>query len=368
MPLDRRILYHFDWQIVVLTMILALTGMLAVISAAHHGPHHHGLPPLVLRQLVWIGVGAVVMTLAALFDYRALSSYSYVIYLATLVVLGLVLLTGHSTGGARRWLNLGVIELEPSELVKLALIIVSAQLLKERPQPGGLRLRHLVAPAMFLAVPTLMIAKEPDLGSALLLVLVFGTLVFAAGLNLRTLGAILLAVALAAPVAWHYLKPYQRERIVSFIDPQADPLGAGYHIIQSEIAVGSGGPWGKGFLQGTQGRLNFLPEQTTDFIFAVFAEEFGFAGSLALLAVYALLIWHGLWIARQTRDRFGALLALGVVATVFWQVTINIGMAAGILPVVGITLPLVSYGGSSLIVMMAELGLLISVNVRRFLF
>ncbi len=368
MPLDRRILYHFDWQIAVLTLVLALIGLLAVISASYGGPRHHGLPPLVVRQLIWIGVGAVVMVFAALFDYRALSRYAYVIYLGSLTILGLVLLAGHSTGGARRWLNLGVIQLEPSELVKLALIIVVAQLLKERPLAGGLRLRHLAAPTACLAIPMLMIIKEPDLGSALLLVLVFATLVFAAGLNLRTLGAILLAVALAAPVAWHYLKPYQRERIVSFIDPQADPLGAGYHIIQSEIAVGSGGPWGKGFLQGTQGRLNFLPEQTTDFIFSVFAEEFGFAGSLALLAVYALLISHGLWIARQTRDRFGAILALGVVATVFWQVTINIGMAAGILPVVGITLPLVSYGGSSLIVMMAELGLLISVNVRRFLF
>jgi rod shape determining protein RodA len=368
MPLDRRILYHFDWQVAVLTLVLATIGLLAVISASHGVPHRHLLSPLATRQLIWIAIGAVAMVSAALFDYRTLSNYAYVIYLLSLAVLGLVLLVGHSTGGARRWLNLGVIALEPSELIKLALIIVLAQLLKERPLAGGLRLRHLIAPSVFLAIPMLMIVKEPDLGSALLLVLVFATLVFAAGLNIRTLAGILLAVALAAPVAWHYLKPYQRQRIVSFIDPQADPLGAGYHIIQSEIAVGSGGPWGKGFLQGTQGRLNFLPEQTTDFIFSVFAEEFGFAGSLALLTVYALLISHGLWIARQTRDRFGSLLALGVVATVFWQVTINIGMASGILPVVGITLPLVSYGGSSLIVMMAELGLLISINVRRFLF
>jgi rod shape determining protein RodA len=368
MPLDRRIVYHFDWQVVVLTLVLATIGLLAVISASHGGPHQRIFSPLAVRQLLWIAMGTVAMVSAAVFDYRALGRYAYVIYVASLVVLGLVLLTGHSTGGARRWLSLGIFALEPSELLKLALIILLAHMLKERPLAGGLRLRNLVAPSICVAIPMLMIMKEPDLGSALLLLLVFATLVFAAGLNLRTMGGILLAVALAAPVAWHYLKPYQRERIVSFINPQADPLGAGYHIIQSEIAVGSGGPWGKGFLQGTQGRLNFLPEQTTDFIFSVFAEEFGFGGSLALLAVYMLLISHGFWIVRQCKDRFGAMLALGVVATVFWQVTINIGMASGILPVVGITLPLVSYGGSSLIVMMAELGLLISVNVRRFLF
>ena len=170
------------------------------------------------------------------------------------------------------------------------------------------------------------------------------------------------------PVAWHVLKPYQKERVLTFLNPQSDPLGAGYHVIQSEIAVGSGGSWGKGFLKGTQARLNFLPEQTTDFIFSVFAEEFGFAGSMLLLGLYAGLVGRGLTIASRARDRFGALLALGLTAMVFWQAAINIGMATGILPVVGIPLPLVSYGGSSLIVLMAAMGLLISINTRRYLF
>ncbi|HTW86476.1 MAG TPA: FtsW/RodA/SpoVE family cell cycle protein, partial [Candidatus Binataceae bacterium] len=167
---------------------------------------------------------------------------------------------------------------------------------------------------------------------------------------------------------WHYLKPYQRERLVSFLDPHSDPLGSGYHIIQSEIAIGAGGELGTGFLKGTQARLNFLPEQTTDFIFAVFAEEFGFAGSLVLLGLYALVIARGIWVARHARERFGALLAVGVTAMIFWQVAINIGMATGMLPVVGIPLPLVSYGGSSLIAMMAAMGVLISINTRRYLF
>ncbi|SRR5579875_125625 len=368
MPIDRRILYHFDWRVFVLTALLGSIGLLAVISASYRASVHNSLHPLVVRQLVWLCAGLVLMLSAAFFDYRSLGSYAYALYCVGLLIQALVLVGGHARGGARRWLNLGFIALEPSELTKLVLIIVLAHFLREKPPTGGLKLRHLIAPTIFTLPPVFLIASEPDLGSALLLMLVFATMVFAAGINTRTLLAIILTAALAAPVAWHYLKPYQRQRIVSFLNPQSDPLGAGYHVIQSEIAVGSGGPWGKGFLKGTQGRLNFLPEQTTDFIFAVFAEEFGFAGSMSLLTIYAILISHGLWIARQARDRFGALLALGIVATIFWQVTINIGMATGILPVVGITLPLVSYGGSSLIVMMLELGLLISVNIRRFIF
>jgi rod shape determining protein RodA len=185
---------------------------------------------------------------------------------------------------------------------------------------------------------------------------------------LRTLGLLALVGVLALPAGWHYLKPYQRQRLVSFINPQSDPLGAGYHVIQSEIAIGSGGPWGKGFLKGTQARLNFLPEQSTDFIFSVFAEEFGFAGSLLLLGIYAGLIARGVWIARHARERFGALLAIGLASVVFWQVVINVAMACGVLPVVGLTLPLVSYGGSSLIAMMAAMGVLVSINTRRYLF
>jgi rod shape determining protein RodA len=216
-----------------------------------------------------------------------------------------------------------------------------------------------------LAVPAALVLKQPDLGTALVLVLISITLMFVSGLNWRTMAMLALASMLAAPVSWHFLKPYQRQRLVSFIDPKADPLGSGYHIIQSEIAIGAGGTYGKGFMKGTQSRLNFLPEETTDFIFAVFAEEFGMVGSLLLLALYASLIARGAWIARHARDRFGALLALGVTGIVFWQVAINIAMTTGMLPVVGIPLPLVSYGGSSVLTMMTAMGLLISINARR---
>jgi rod shape determining protein RodA len=367
MAFDRRVIYHFDWTVFTLAMALGGVGLLSVLSATWGGAHH-GLDPLVVRQLAWIGVGAIMMTAAALFDYRALNAYAYPFYGLTLLLLIAVAVAGQSTGGSRRWINLGVLKLEPSEIAKLAVVLVMVHYLQQEPPRGGWQARHMLLPAILLGVPAVLVLKQPDLGTALILVLITATLVFVGGLNWRTMAIVVLGAVLAAPVAWHYLKPYQRERLVSFINPQSDPLGSGYHIIQSEIAIGSGGAWGKGLFKGTQARLNFLPEQTTDFIFAVYAEQFGFAGSLVILGLYAALIARGAWIARHARDRFGSLLAVGVTGVIFWQVAINVGMASGMLPVVGITLPLVSYGGSSLIAMMAASGVLISINMHRYLF
>ncbi|MGH7933823.1 MAG: rod shape-determining protein RodA [Candidatus Binataceae bacterium] len=365
--IDRRLLYHFDWTVFVLALALAAVGLLSVLSATYNGPHH-ALDPLVIRQLIWIGVGATMMTAAALFDYRALGTYAYPVYVGTIALLGAVMVAGQATGGSRRWLNLGVVKLEPSEIAKLAMVLVMVRYLREEPPRGGWSVRQLLIPAILLAVPVVLVLKQPDLGTALILILITATLIFVGGLNWRTMVVVVLAAMLAAPVAWHYLKPYQRERLVSFLNPQSDPLGSGYHIIQSEIAIGSGGAWGKGFLKGTQARLNFLPEQTTDFIFSVYAEQFGFAGTMLLLGLYMALIARGIWIAKHARDRFGSLLAIGFTGIIFWQVAINVGMASGMLPVVGITLPLVSYGGSSLIAMMMAMGVLISINMRRYLF
>jgi len=365
--LDRRIIYHFDWTVFTLSLGLAGVGLLSVLSATWGGAHH-GLNPLVVRQLLWIGVGTALMTATALFDYRALATYAYPAYGMAVALLAMVAVMGQSTGGSRRWINLGLLKLEPSEVAKLAVVLVMVRYLREEPPRGGWKAHQMIVPALLLAVPAVLVLKQPDLGTALILVLITATLVFTGGLNWRMIAVLMLGGVLAAPVAWHYLKPYQRERLVSFLNPQSDPLGSGYHIIQSEIAIGSGGQWGKGLFKGTQARLNFLPEQTTDFIFAVFAEEFGFAGSLLLLGLYTGLIARGVWIARHARDRFGALLAIGLTGIIFWQVAINIGMASGTLPVVGITLPLVSYGGSSLIAMMAGMGVLISINTRRYLF
>ncbi|MGC1678198.1 MAG: rod shape-determining protein RodA [Candidatus Binataceae bacterium] len=365
--IDRRLVLHFDWTVFWLVIALAAVGLLSVMSASYAGPHKH-LDPLVIRQMIWIAVGVVVLIAAVLFDYRALQTYAYPIYAIALALLIAVQVIGHSTGGSRRWINLGFFHLEPSEFAKLAVVFVMVRYFREEPPKGGWSLRQMIIPALLLGVPVALVLKQPDLGTGLILVLITVTLVFVSGLNWRVMLLLAVAAMGAAPLSWHYLKPYQRQRLVSFINPQADPLGSGYHIIQSEIAIGAGGPTGKGFLKGTQARLNFLPEQSTDFIFAVFAEEFGLSGTLTLLAIYATLILRGGWIARHARDRFGSLLAIGLISIVFWQVAINIGMATGMLPVVGITLPLVSYGGSSLILMMGAMGLLISINTRRFLF
>ena len=367
MALDRRIIYHFDWTLFSLAIALCGVGVLSVVSATWGGKAH-GIDPLVMRQLIWVGVGAALMTTTALIDYRALGTYAYAFYILAVALLIAVSVIGHSTGGSRRWINLGILNLEPSEIAKIAVVLVMVRYLREEPPKGGWGLLHMIIPALLLAVPAALVLKQPDLGTALILVLITGTLIFVGGLNWRMLLVLMLGAVLVAPVGWHFLKPYQRGRLVSFLNPQSDPLGSGYHIIQSEIAIGSGGAWGKGFLKGTQARLNFLPEQTTDFIFAVFAEEFGFFGSIVLLGLYSSLIARGAWIARHSRDRFGTLLAIGFTGIVFWQVAINIGMATGMLPVVGITLPLVSYGGSSLIAMMAAMGVLISINTRRYLF
>jgi len=365
--IDRRIIYHFDWTLFSLAIALCGVGILSVVSATWGG-RHQGIDPLVTRQLIWVGAGAALMTTAALVDYRALGTYAYAFYVLAVAMLIAVAVAGHSTGGSRRWINIGILNLEPSEIAKIAVVLVMVRYLRDEPPKGGWGLLHMIIPAMLLAVPTALVLKQPDLGTALILVLITGTLIFVGGLNWRMLVVLMLGAVLAAPVGWHYLKPYQRGRLVSFLNPQSDPLGSGYHIIQSEIAIGSGGAWGKGFLKGTQARLNFLPEQTTDFIFSVFAEEFGFFGTIVLLGLYSALIARGAWIARHARDRSGTLLAIGFTGIVFWQVAINIGMATGMLPVVGITLPLVSYGGSSLIAMMAAMGVLISINTRRYLF
>lgn len=365
--LDRRIIYHFDWTLFSLALALCSVGILSVVSATWGGKHH-GLDPLVLRQLVWVGIGTSLMAGAALIDYRTLGTYAYAFYALAVGLLIVVAVAGHSTGGSRRWISLGILNLEPSEVAKIAVVLVMVRYLREEPPRGGWSLLHMIIPAALLGVPAVLVLKQPDLGTALILILVTMTLIFVGGLNWRMLVVLMLAAVLVAPAGWHFLKPYQRGRLVSFLNPQSDPLGSGYHIIQSEIAIGSGGAWGKGFLHGTQARLNFLPEQTTDFIFAVFAEEFGFFGSIVLLGLYSALIARGAWIARHARDRLGTLLAVGFTGIVFWQVAINIGMATGMLPVVGITLPLVSYGGSSLIAMMAAMGVLISINTRRYLF
>ena len=364
--IDRRLVAHIDWPLLVCVLLVIACGLLTVLSATH--THDQLLSGLLIRQMVWAGLGLIGLLAALSFDYHWLERYGYFIYAAALVLLVATGLIGSSGGGARRWISIGPISLQTSEFAKLALVIGLARYLHRQVGERTLSLRSLVIPILLLVPPAVLILKQPDLGTVVVLALTAGTVLLVAGLRLRLViivAAILLPVV---PHIWHHLKPYQQRRIATFVDPQADPLGAGYHIIQSKIAIGSGELQGKGYLKGTQNRLNFLPEQHTDFIFAVFAEEWGFIGGCVLMCLYTALLLRCFMVATRARDAFGLLLAFGLTAAIFGQVLVNMGMATGSLPVVGITLPFFSYGGSSLLACMIAIGLLMNISMRRFTF
>jgi rod shape determining protein RodA len=265
--------------------------------------------------------------------------------------------------GAQRWLNLGVVRFQPSEIMKLAVPLACAWYLHERPLPPDLRSIAVVGVAIL--VPTLLIAKQPDLGTALLVAAGGGLVILLAGLQLRYILGLGALLASAAPLAWHFMHDYQRQRVLTFLDPETDPLGAGYHTIQSQIAIGSGGLFGKGYMNGSQAQLEFLPERSTDFIFAVIGEEWGLVGCLVLMTLYMMVIARGLYIATQAQDTFSRLITGSLTLTFAFYALVNSGMVAGLLPVVGVPLPLVSYGGTSLVTLMAGFGILMSVHSRR---
>jgi len=365
--LNRQLIAQIDWFLPALTFALCAFGLATVYSSTYEPAH--GVDPLVVRQLTWFGVGIAGMVAALTIDYRTLERFAYVAYGLAALVLILVLVVGVVGGGARRWLRIGALTVQPSEPMKIVLIIVLARCLSRvRSTHGGLDLTNLAIPLALTAVPAAAILLQPDLGTVGILAVVFTSMAFAAGARLTPFVTVFAAALASGPLLWTYLKPYQQQRIVTFFNPERDPLGAGYHIIQSRIAVGSGQFWGRGFLQGTQNQLDFLPEQHTDFIFSVFAEEWGFVGATLLLLLYLALLLRGFVIARRARDTFGSLLCLGILAMIFWQVALNVGMTTGLLPVVGIPLPFFSYGGSSLASLLVGIGLLMNVHMRRFTF
>jgi rod shape determining protein RodA len=277
-------------------------------------------------------------------------------------------IVGHSGGGSQRWINLGFFRLQPSEPAKVAIVLVMVKYFQEDEPRGGYRLRDLWVPFALVAPLIFLTLIQPDLGTAIILGMVFMSMILLGGLRLKSFFFLAAAGLAFLPIGWQFLRPYQRERVLTFIDPDRDPLGAGYHVIQSQIAVGSGRFFGKGYLGGTQNRLDFLPAQHTDFIFAVFSEEWGFVGCFVLLACYFALIVYGLRLVERAKDRLGALLVFGLLSIIFWHVVINVAMVAGVLPVVGVPLPLFSYGGSALATMMFAIGLMINVSMRRYIF
>jgi rod shape determining protein RodA len=359
--IDRRLLQNVDW------LLLATAFGLVVISTVTLASLHVGRAggSVVVRQLVWFALGLVVMVFLASLDTRRLVRAAPAIYLLGLVGLASVFGLGRTVSGARRWVVWGPLSVQPSELFKICFLLMMVWALTSRwAQPVGKLTLAMMLP--IVAVPVVLIIKQPDLGTALLLVPVLVILLIGAGVRLKLLGGLALVSVAALPLAWFALKEYQRERILVFLDPFRDPLGSAYNVIQAKIAIGSGQLLGKGVAGATQSRLAFLPERHTDFIFAVFAEMWGFVGCLVLLLCYVLLLLRGFDIAATAREPVGRLVALGATSLLAAQVLINVGMVTGLLPVVGIPLPLMSYGGSSMVASFMTLGLLLSVRMRQF--
>jgi len=356
----RRLLqqFHIDLPLLLGLLALAATGLFVLYSAGDQDME------LVTRQAVRLLIAFVVMLAVAQLSPDSIEHWSPWLFGLGLIMLVAVLAVGEVGKGAQRWLDLGLFRFQPSEIMKIAVPMMVAWYLAEAALPPA-RLRLLIA-TIILITPTLLVAKQPDLGTALLIASSGIFVLLLAGMRWRIIFGLLVMLAAAAPVVWNYLlHDYQRQRVLTFLSPEKDPLGAGYHIIQSTIAIGSGGSYGKGWLNGTQSHLDFLPERSTDFVFAVFSEEFGFLGTLLLLGLYIFIIGRGLYIAAQAQDTFSRLLAGSITLTFFVYVFVNIGMVSGLLPVVGVPLPLVSYGGTSIVTLLAAFGILMSIQTHR---
>ena len=349
-----------NWGLIVLLSMISCVGFAMLYSAANGS-----WQPWASKQVARFSVAFVPMIAAALIDIRYWFRISYWLYALALVLIVAVDLRGVIGMGAQRWIDLGFIQLQPSELMKIALVIALARYFHCLSTENAPRLIDLFVPAGLILLPVGLVLKQPDLGTAMMLLAGGAIVFFLAGVRLWVFGAAALAAAGSAPLVWSMLRDYQRARLTTFLSPDADPLGAGYHILQSKIALGSGGLFGKGFMAGTQTHLAFLPERQTDFIFTMIAEEFGLVGALALLALYVLVIVYGFTIALRSRNQFGRLLGLGLATNFFLYVFINTAMVIGLIPVVGVPLPLISYGGSAMVTVMLGFGLLMNVGIHR---
>lgn len=364
---ERRLYFHVDWLLLGAIVLLAAFGVAMIYSTTYvtvAGGGHPGTQPV--TQLYALALGLVALLVCLAIDYRMLAEHSLIIYGALLVLLVFVLFKGQTQMGGQRWIPIGPFHLQPSEFGRIAVALILAMYFGEN-RRGAKNTSDLIIGGALTMVPLLLIAKQPDLGTAVTLMPVFLGVAFLAGLRLRLLGVLALAAVLMAPIAWKFaLKDYQRQRIETFMDPEQDPRGAGYQTIQARITVGSGGLTGKGFRNGTQGQYKFLPVAHNDFIFSVLAEEQGFIGVLGALGLYLFVILRSFEAARLAKDRLGSYLVGGIISGFAFQVIYNVTMSAGLAPVKGITLPLMSYGGSSLIASLAGFGLILNVRMRRF--
>lgn len=362
--IDRRLFSNFNWWYFALIILISALGVVVIYSANHNRPEVF-FRHLYIKQIYWILYGLAAMLTAVIIPYRYFSRYAYHIYFLTLVALVYVLLFGVVASGAKRWIYVGPISIQVSEFAKISLILALAKYFESGKGNEKYQLRDLIIPTILTGLIGFLIALQPDLGTAMIILFILFVFIVSIELNPKTLVGIFASGIALAPFLWFFLKDYQKTRVRTLFNPEMDPLGAGYHAIQSKIAIGSGGFWGKGFLAGTQSRLNFLPEKHTDFIFSVFAEEMGFIGVTVLLVLYILLILKGLNIAFRSAERFGLLVGLGITGGISFYIIFNIGMTIGIFPITGIPLPLLSYGGSSLITNFFALGLLLNIEIRR---
>ncbi|MBL7714629.1 MAG: rod shape-determining protein RodA [Bdellovibrionales bacterium] len=360
-------LSRYNWTMISIELFLFFIGIVNLVSATAVEDKSQGL---FKTQLAYFGVGLVLTAiLIFLFHYSFLSRVAYLIYFLNLLLLVAVFFVGKSSLGAQRWIGFGPVRFQPSEFMKLSMVIGLAKFFETDRTTSGYTLREMALPALLVGVPALLIMAQPDLGTAMILLLVFGSMMLFLKIETRTLLIIAVTVATALPLAYRFaLKPYQKQRVISFINPMADPRGSGYNSIQSMIAVGSGQLTGKGWKKGTQSQLNFLPEHHTDFIFSVFSEDWGFLGCAALLIAYLFFLSNGVQIAYQSHDKFGMLLSLGILMIFFWHIVVNMGMVMGLLPIVGVPLPFLSYGGSALITAMLGVGILTNIANKKFMF
>ncbi|MBO6003280.1 MAG: rod shape-determining protein RodA [Mailhella sp.] len=364
---DRRKLYRTNWGLLFATLLLFAVGLVNLYSASgSRGEEGFVLSSFYQKQMLWGLGGLAVMVGCMLFDYRRLERLALPFYVAVMVLLCLVPVIGKTVYGAKRWIDLGVMNLQPSELAKFAVLMMGASLLcRDGETLGWKRLFKVLLVGL---APFALIVRQPDLGTGLTVIVLLGGMVLFHGVKWRVLRVCLVAIPLLLPLGWFALHDYQRERVMTFLDPARDPRGAGYHIIQSQIAIGSGEIFGKGFLAGTQSQLRFLPEKHTDFAIAVLGEEWGFAGCMGLVALFCLFLYAMYGTVRDSRDRFGSTLAAGIFFYFFWQVIVNIGMVVGLMPVVGMPLPFISYGGTALVMNYALVGVVLSISMHHFVF
>lgn len=362
---DRRLIQNFDKGLLFLTLILCCLGLITLRSALLAGGSLQKI--LYYKQMVWYGAGFFIMCICFIFDYKTIERWAYLIYGTSISLLAAVLIFGKIGGGSRRWLIFGPVSIQPSEIAKIAVIIVLARYYSKIVKQKGFTIKDLIYPFILTIIPFSLIVRQPDLGTGMVVFLIAATMTLFTKIEKKSLICLIIFCIVTGCSGWFFLlKDYQKQRVYTFLDPARDPLGAGYHIIQSKIAIGAGMGTGRGLFQGTQNTLAFLPEQHTDFIFSVLAEEWGFAGSFFIIMIYMVLIIWGLNIAYNCRNSFGTILSVGVTTMIFWQIFINLGMVMGLMPVVGVPLPLISYGGSSLITIMICIGILMNVSMRRF--